>query len=338
MSASEAAMIDRLRELFPRFGAEVGIGDDAAVLPAGGRTVVTTDMLIEDVDFTSAIPMRFVARKSLAANLSDLAAMGARPAWFTMSLAFPSRFLPSFDEFAESLACASREWRIELIGGDLSRSREIAISITACGSLPDGARPLLRSGAKPGDRIYVSRPLGASAAGLALLGKGWTIAGDGSVAPPASDAARLGYSLRELAASLIGRHVDPSPEIELGLKLSALPQITSCIDISDGFSTDLHHLCAASACGAEVERTRIPVFQDLTASAPALGLDVRQAVLHGGEEYALLFTSSLRESELSARTGRPVYAVGRITRGREVVLVTDGVATPLEPGGFDHFA
>jgi thiamine-monophosphate kinase len=334
----EAALIGRIRELFPRFGAEVGIGDDAAVLAPAGRTVVTTDMLVEDVDFTSAIPMRFVARKSLAANLSDLAAMGARPVWFTMSLAFPERFLPSFDEFAESLAQASREWRIELIGGDLSRSREITISITACGSLPDGGRPLLRSGARPGDRIYISRPLGASAAGLALLGKGWTIDADGSVAPPEPAVSRLGYSVRELAASLIGRHVDPTPEVELGMKLSALPQVTSCIDVSDGFSTDLHHLCAASECGAEIERSRIPVFQDLTACASALGLDVRNAVLHGGEEYALLFTSSLRESELSARTGRPVYAVGRITRGRVVVLTTDGLATPLEPHGYDHFA
>ena len=114
--------------------------------------------------------------------------------------------------------------------------------------------------------------------------------------------------------------------------------MTSCIDVSDGLSTDLHHLCDASNCGAEIEKERIPVFPDLQAFAGKLGINVRDAVLNGGEEYALLFTSSLRESELSARLKRPVYAIGRMTRERGVSLKEDGVARPLEPRGWDHFA
>jgi thiamine-monophosphate kinase len=195
------------------------------------------------------------------------------------------------------------------------------VSITALGR---ATRPLLRSTAKPGDRIYVSRPLGASAAGLALLKRGW------SLEPPPD----LPYGQREFAAAIIRRHVDPEPEVALGIVLASIEAVTACIDISDGLSTDLHHLCEASGVGAEIERERIPVFPDLRSAGPALGIDVRNAVLNGGEEFALLFTSSLRESELSERAGRPVYAIGRITKEKEVRM--DG--QPLRAGGFDHFA
>jgi len=113
--------------------------------------------------------------------------------------------------------------------------------------------------------------------------------------------------------------------------------VTSCIDVSDGLSSDLHHLCNASGCGAEIEKERIPVFPDLQLFAGKLGIQVRDAVLHGGEEYALLFTSSLPESQMSARVGRPVYAIGRMTRDRGVLLKEDAVARPLAAGGWDHF-
>jgi thiamine-monophosphate kinase len=122
--------------------------------------------------------------------------------------------------------------------------------------------------------------------------------------------------------------------VALGIALAQIETVSSCIDISDGLSTDLHHICDASGVGADIERARVPVFPDLDRAGPQLGIDVRRAVLHGGEEYALLFTSSMRESELSARVGRPVYAIGRITKERGVRL--DG--QPLEAGGFDHFA
>jgi thiamine-monophosphate kinase len=308
---NEAQLVARVRELFsPR------IGDDAAVID---DQVLTTDLLIEDVDFTRAIPLRFIARKSLAVNLSDLAAMGAAPAYALLSLALPPWALEQADEMLVAYAEAARQYGIEIVGGDFSRAEKLTISITAIGRIL--TRPLLRSGARVGDRVYVSRPIGGSATGFALLGKDVEA-----------------YAHREFVESAIRRHIDPEPELALGMALARISEVTSCIDVSDGLSTDLHHLCDASACGAEIEKERIPVFPDLLLYGAKFGLNVKDAVLHGGEEYALLFTSSLREADLSTRLGRPVYAIGRITKAREVVLKEDGVARPLEARGWDHFA
>jgi len=303
---TEAELIERLRRHFPK------AGDDAAVV---GDEVITTDMLVEDVDFTMSIPLRFITRKSLAVNLSDLAAMGATPSHAVVALAIPKHV--DAGQLVDAMADAAKHHAIEIVGGDLSRAEKLVISVTAIGR---ATRPLLRSGARPGDRVYVSRPLGAPAAGLALIQR------YGSIEPPAT----LAYLNRELANAVIRRQLDPEPEVALGIALAQVAEITSCIDISDGLSTDLAHLCDASNCGAELEKARIPVFPELHLA----GVDVGNAVLHGGEEYALLFTSSLRESELSSRLKRPVYAIGRISSDKGVRL--DGV--PLEPRGWDHFS
>ena len=300
---SEREIVRRIRELFPR------TGDDAAVV---GNQLITNDVLVENVDFTSDTPLRFVARKSLVVNLSDIAAMGGRPQYAIVAIGSPDEARAA--TLIEELAVAAREQNIEIIGGDLSRSSELFVSVTIIG---EAAQPILRSGARRGDRIYLSQPIGGSAAGLALIGR---------------DTQRASYAEREFIESAIRRHLEPEAEVALGLKLAGIA--TSCIDVSDALSTDLHHLCDASNAGAAIERARIPVFSDLQRIGPALGINVRDAVFNGGEEYALLFTSSLRESELSARVGRPVYAIGRITEERGVLL--DG--EPLPPGGFDHFA
>ena len=308
---NEAQLVARARELFsPR------IGDDGAVVDG---QVFTADMLIEDVDFTRAIALRSIARKALAVNLSDLAAMGATPAYALLSLALPPWALDRANELLTAFAELAQEYSIEIIGGDFSRAEKLTIAITAVGRV--GTRPLLRSGAKRGDRIYLSRPIGGAAAGLALL--------DRAEAP--------GYAEREFIESAIRRQIEPEPEVALGIALAAIDEVSACIDVSDGLSTDLHHLCDASQCGAEIERERLPIFQELQNYGSRLGLRVSDCVLHGGEEYALLFTASLRESELSARVGRPVYAIGRITAESGVVLKEAGVARPLEARGFDHF-
>lgn len=317
---NEAQLVRRVRELFSG-----RIGDDAAVV---GDQVLTTDMLIEDIDFTRSIPLRLIGRKSLAVNLSDLAAMGAAPTVALVALALPPWALENVDELLRSLSGIAKEYGIEIVGGDLSRADKLTIAITAIGRVV--TRPLLRSTAKPGERIFVSRPIGGSATGLALLSRGWTANG---IAPP-----EFGYSDREIGFSAIRRHVDPEPEIELGMKLAAIPEVSACIDISDGLSTDLHHLCDASGCGAEIERERLPVMPDLFDFAPRLGIRVADVVLNGGEEFALLFTAPFRESEMSSRLGRPVYAIGRMTASPGVVLRQDGVAGPLKAGGFDHFS
>jgi thiamine-monophosphate kinase len=237
-----------------------------------------------------------------------------------VALGIPPWALQKLDPFLVALAECARRYDIDLVGGDLSASEKLIIAITATGWV--SGRPLLRSGANVGDRLYVSRPLGGSAAGLALLKRGW------------SDLPHdLPYAQREFAASAIRQQIDPEPEVKLGIELAAIGEVSACIDISDGLSTDVHHLCDASGVGADIERQRIPPFPDLLETGKALGIDVRNAVLHGGEEYALLFTSSLRESQLSMRTGRPVYAIGKIVAEKGVRI--DG--QPLAAGGYDHF-
>jgi len=300
---SERELIARIRELFPR------AGDDAAVI---GNQVITNDVLVENVDFTRDIPLRFIARKSLTINLSDIAAMGGKPRYAIVAIGSPDEERAA--AIVEELAIFAKENDVDIVGGDLSRSEHLFISITLIGQ---AAQPILRSGARKGDRIYLSRPIGGSAAGLSLLQRG-TEGAD--------------YAEREFIESAKRRHLEPEAEVALGLKLGGVA--TSCIDVSDGFSTDLHHLCDASKVGALIDGDRIPAFPDLPRFGPRLGINVRDAVLHGGEEYALLFTSALRESELSARVGRPVYAVGRITEDRSVRINGE----PLEPRGFDHFA
>lgn len=302
---NERELVARARELFSN-----RIGDDAAVI---GDQVWTTDMLVEDIDFTRATPIRFVARKSLAVNLSDLAAMGAQPQFALLSLALPEWV--NAEEMLTAYAEAAKEHAIEIVGGDLSRAEKLTINVTAVGRVL--TRPLLRSGAKRGDRVYLSRPIGGAAAGLQLL-----------------DVEGSSYAEKEFIKSAVRRQVDPEPEVALGMALAKLDKVTACIDVSDGLSTDLNHLCEASNCGAEIEKERIPIFSDLQAHARALKIDVREAVLNGGEEYALLFTSSMREAELSSALRRPVYAIGRIIEEKRVTI--DG--QPLLPRGFDHFA
>jgi thiamine-monophosphate kinase len=300
---SEADLIARIRELFPR------TGDDAAII---GNQVITNDVLVENVDFTRAIPLRLIARKSLTVNLSDIAAMGGWPRYAVVAIGSAKE--ADALTIIEELAIAAKENDVEIVGGDLSRSEHLFISITLIG---EASQPILRSGAKRGDRIYLSRPIGGSASGLSLLQRG-TEGAD--------------YAEREFIESAKRRHLEPEAEVALGIKLVGIA--TSCIDVSDGFSTDLHHLCDASNVGALIDGDRIPPFPDLPRYGPPLGINVRDAVLHGGEEYALLFTSSMRESELSARVGRPVYAIGRITDEGRVRINGE----LLEARGFDHFA
>lgn len=337
MDLSEDSILDLVRTRFPTRLADLGIGDDAAILASPGCRVVSTDTLVDEVDFTRAIPPRFVGWKCLAANLSDIAAMGARARGFLLTLGLPGSAGEIVSELLDGLKEYADREQVELVGGDLTRSATLFVSITILGDLV-AERPLVRDGASPGDRLYVSRPLGGSTAGLALIRNGWTIGRDGSVAPPSNLGDRVGFPTRELAASLLRQHVAPEAETALGCALATHELATACIDISDGFSTDLHRLCRASGCGAEVEAIRVPVFQDLPAHAASLGIDASNAALHGGEEYALLFTSRLRESELSSRLGRPVYAIGRIVEGDSVAIETESGIAPLENRGYDHFA
>lgn len=330
---SERDLLETIRRAFPEAAATLGIGDDAAILELGAPGVFTKDVLVEEVDFFADANPRLLAEKCLAVNLSDLAAMGARPVAFLLSLAMPERFLPSFDAFVNSLAAAARAHHVSLIGGDLSRSAQLTICVTAIGEAP--ARPLLRSAARPGDRLFVSRPLGGASSGFELLKRGWRL--DDSRSALAPDAARASFEQRVFAQSALLQHLTPEPEVALGLRLASIDAVHACIDISDGLSSDLARLCEASGCGAVVEWERVPPLPGLQTVGAGL-VNADDAVLHGGEEFALLFTADARESELSGATGRPVYAIGRMTTEPAIVLERAGSRAPLPSRGFDHFA
>lgn len=336
MGKQEETLIEAFRCRFPNFSLGLGIGDDAALLDVEGTLAITNDMLIDGVDFTSSIPIQFVAQKSLAVNLSDLAAMGATPLAFLLALGFPRDFIPQMTKFADALALYAQQKKVELIGGDLSAAEKLVISMTAIGKLQKRGA-LLRSGARLGDRVFLSRPVGAAAAGFELLQAGWKVSVDGTVEPPRGLERAIGYAQRELAQSVIRRHVLPEPEVELGVMLASMGTISSCIDVSDGLSSDLRHLSLASRKGAVIEWERVPAFPDLLTVGRTLGINVERAILHGGEDYALMFTGALREAELSAQLGRPVYAIGRMVEGAEILLERDGKTQQLADEGFDHF-
>ena len=333
MGREEDAIVSLIRQIFGEASVPLGIGDDAAVVESGPRSVITADMAVEGIDFTRDIPLRFVGRKSVAANLSDLAAMGAEPSSFLLSLGLPRDDRARVRELLSGMFELSHAVSMALVGGDLSSAAQWIISITAIGRPAE--RTLLRRGAKPGARIYVSRPLGGSASGLKLFQDGWRI--DSTYAVVAATD-QLGGQQLDFGAAALRHFVDPLPETRLGMALANDPSVQSCIDISDGLSTDLHRLCSASGVSAVIEWERIPLFVDLERAGRSLGIIVEDAALHGGEEYALLFTSSDRESELSARYGRPVYAIGRIGAGEGVVLERNGARVPLADRGFDHFS
>lgn len=333
LPVDETALIDRIRRRFARpHEGILGIGDDAAILPGSDPLVATTDLLVEEVDFFTDTPLWFVGRKALTANLSDLAAMGAEPESFLLTIGTPNRSIADLDELIDGMAEKAAQWKIALVGGDLSRSERFLISITALGRLRNRS-PLLRSSAKSGESLFVSRPLGAPAAGLKLLGRGWRLSREGRAVPP-DDAA---YETRELAASLLRAQLDPDPEVSLGLGLGKLEQVGACIDLSDGLSRDLARICAASGVGATVDWERLPIVSGLERLAIGLGLDPAACALHGGEEFSLLFSARATESEMSSMMGRPVYRIGRIEKEPGVRLLRGGRVAPLPPLGFDHF-
>ena len=334
MARREDTFIETIRSTFAPAEVVVGIGDDAAVFEARGNVVITTDILIEDVDFFSDAPLHLVGHKALAVNLSDVAAMGARPTSFLMTIVTPSDRLDSLQPLLEGMAALARRSGAVLIGGDLSSGPLLAISITAMGRPSVGA-PLRRNAARKGDRVYLSRPVGGSAAGLKLYREGWRLSHDGSVVPPGDRPAS--QSLRDAAAAMLRHHLAPEPETELGMALGVLDKVDSCIDVSDGLSTDLYRMCEASGVGATLDWERIPICPGLEENARAIGVTIEDAVLHGGDELALLFTSPLTEFQLSHLLGRSVYAIGIIETTPGVRLNRQDFQVPLGDYGWDHF-
>lgn len=304
-------------------GVALGIGDDAAALvpTAGLHTLVTADMLVEGVHFDLALTgPSDLGRKSLAVNVSDIAAMGAVPRFALLSLAIPPSLSVEFlDTFVGGLLAVAEECGVTLIGGDTCSSRDgFTISVTLMGE----QRPDLvvtRGGAKAGDRIYVTGTLGDSALGLELLRRG------------------------ERTGAAIGRHLNPSPRLAAGRRLTEAGIPTAMIDVSDGLLADLGHILEQSGCGATVRLDRLPLSGEYRSRVPALSGPLFTLALSGGEDYELLFTApSGREEEigaLAASLNLPITGIGEI-RGEPglAVLAPDGATCAPPSRGFDHFA
>ncbi|MDR3735151.1 MAG: thiamine-phosphate kinase [Acidobacteriaceae bacterium] len=337
----ELEMIAGIRRAAGRGGAargiRVGIGDDCAVLrvPRGHELLVTTDLSLEGRHFRRDWhPARAVGHRTLARGLSDLAAMGAKPLAAFLSLALPRELAGSawLQEFMDGLLALAKASDVRLAGGDTAESGGGVIAdIVLTGTAPAG-KALLRSGARVGDHIYVTGGLGGSAAELCAArtadGFAWLArsAEENASIAPRSQKRDLGHPDFSQHP-----HLYPQPRLVVGETLRRRGLATACIDVSDGVSTDLAHLCAESGCGAVIEAASLPVHPLAAGRADALEL-----ALHGGEDYELLFTG--RKPMPRTIAGVKVTRIGTVVKGRGVKIIVDGKTRKLEAQGWEHFA
>jgi thiamine-monophosphate kinase len=292
------------------------VGDDCAVLPKDDETdqVITTDLLIEDIDFRLEwTEPEYLGHKALAVSLSDIAAMGAEPKWAMLSLGVSEKLWKSdfIDRFYIGWFALAQEFNVELVGGDVSRTPDkIVIDSIVSGEVPKG-KAILRSGAKVGDAIYVTGELGAAAAGLWQLKNGITSQSD-----------------------FVAKQLKPPPVASVPKQLQSLGAIHSMIDISDGLSSDLAHVCDASDVGAKIYSDQIPIEPELVKQ---FGADQSfDFALNGGEDFELLFTAA--ENFLSPPQSVRISKIGEITSDRgKIELIRDGRTGILQPKGYQHF-
>jgi len=298
----------------------LGVGDDCALFPVppGMQVATSTDLLVQGRHFFADVDPRALGHKSLAVNLSDLAAMGARPIGCVLGLALPRASEPWLAAFAQGFHALADAHGCPLMGGDTTRSpHDLAISVTVFGAVAP-ARALRRDAARAGDQVWVSGTLGAADVAYRLL--------DGQL--PA-DAPRLAAARRALEW--------PEPRVALGQALGGVAR--AAIDISDGLLQDLGHILAASGVGARLHYPAMPVAPCLQGLPPPV---VAQAVLGGGDAYELCFTAAPddrdRVLDAAARAGVPVTAIGHIDP-RPGIAVIDANGQPMAelPRGFDHF-
>jgi thiamine-monophosphate kinase len=324
---TESEFVDWLRSCTLRGarGLRLGIGDDAAVIEEhrGRDLILKTDMSIEGVHFRRQLhPPRSVGHRALARSLSDVAAMGGTPHFALISLAVSKRATHAWIKqvYAGIFALAA-QFNVVVVGGDTAVvPGSTLMDVIVVGEVGRG-RAILRSGAQPGDQIYVSGRLGLSALGLRLLRSG---------AGRTSEDAGAAQALRA--------HLHPQPRCALGVYLANRRLASALIDISDGLSTDLDHLCQASSVGATVWVDRLPLPQ--LATPGRRSVDPLRLALHGGEDYELLFTVPPRKvAEVPASFhSLPLHHIGEIHRARQLVLIcSDGKPVRVRPEGYDHF-
>jgi len=298
-----------------------GVGDDCALIAArpGMEIAISTDMLIEGTHFLPGAEPRALGRKTLAVNLSDLAAAGAEPRWATLALALPEADDAWIAAFASGFFALAERYAVDLIGGDTTRGAR-AFCVTVLGEVAAG-RSLKRSGARPGEDVWVSGELGGAALALA---------------------ARLGkIELPAAARAPLDARLDaPEPRIDLGRRL--LGAASAAIDVSDGLAGDLAHICERSGVAARVEYALLPQPAALASLGdPQLRAD---CLLSGGDDYELLFTAPPLQraalAALAAELALPLTRIGTVLEGRPGVAVFDAAGRPLahRGRGYDHFA
>lgn len=296
----------------------LGVGDDCALLsvPAGKQLAVSTDALVAGVHFTHATAPADIGYKALAVNLSDLAAMGAEPLWATLTLCLPSVDEDWIKGFCQGFGALADAHGVALVGGDMSRG-PLTIAVQIMGSVAPGGA-LRRSGANPGDLVYVTGTLGDAAAGLGL-------AGDDSAG--SSEDRRF----------LVGRLLRPEPRVAAGRALAG--QASAAIDISDGLCQDLGHLLRSSGCGASLELDRLPISPPLRRTRR---LDTMTLALYGGDDYELCFTlepdSAQEVCAAGTVGGVPVTRIGVLEKVAGLRgLHADGRHEALTGSGYRHF-
>jgi thiamine-monophosphate kinase len=314
-----------------RAAVRLAIGDDAAAIVPGRHRdlVLTCDAFLEGVHFLAdRHPPDSVGYKSLARATSDIAAMGATPRYFLLTLALPQHRTGEWlSGFLRGMRRAARQLGVLLVGGDTSRFRSVSISITVLGEVARG-RAITRAGARSGDILYVTGRLGRAKLGLELI-----------------RSCSFGGVKRVIRAQsrLLRQHLYPGIRVKLGEWLAKRQIASSMIDISDGLSTDLGHFCAASGVGARVWAERVPCVEipaGQSRLAHKLKLDPLEMALDGGDDYELLFTVPRRLAKRleSAPAFRQITAIGEIERGSQILLVdSDGRSKPLKPAGWDPF-
>ncbi len=313
---AEKALIRRIRLRSGRARGVIGIGDDCASvrIPPGHEALVTTDFSLEDVHFIRKLqPAASIGHRCLVRGLSDIAAMGGVPLAAFLSLALP-RTLPQAwtDEFLRGLLKLAGEFKVTLGGGDMAKSPgKILADIVVLGSVPKG-KAILRSGGRPGDRIYVTGTLGGAATTLRML----------------LDGRRKGIPAKDW-----DNYSYPTPRLEVGRILREKRLASSMIDISDGISTDLSHICEESGVGAEINAEAIPRarYGKLQREADL------QSALHGGEDYELLFTGPASTRMPSRIANVPITEIGRIIRGHGMTLTGQDKSKKLKSEGWEHF-
>jgi thiamine-monophosphate kinase len=335
----EFGLIDRLKEKVFQddHRVVVGIGDDAAAIRAssGELLLVTTDVLVERVHFDRRVhSFRHIGWRAMAANVSDIAAMGGRPGHALVSICLPGNIaVEQAEEIYEGMQAVADEYDVHIIGGDTVRApRELVISVCLTGEAEEKTL-VTRAGARVGDKICVTGHLGGSRAGLLMLQPAEDLAGSTTGSLPENEWSRI----RD-------RHLWPRPRLREAQLLAAGGSIHAMIDVSDGLAGEVGHIARESGLGAEIWSEKIPLDPQTRRVAEHLGAPALEFALHGGEDFELVFTSSPEDTsriaeKVQERTGTPVTVIGEILPQKEGVVIVSagGSRKPLRAEGYRHF-